>query len=44
MADVTITVRGLPEDVHQALKAAADKNERSLNGEILIRLKASVKK
>lgn len=43
MAEVTTTVR-LPEDLHKALKAEADKNERSLNGEIIVRLKASVKK
>jgi predicted HicB family RNase H-like nuclease len=34
----------LPDDLHKALKAAADKNERSINGEIVARLKASVKK
>jgi hypothetical protein len=28
----------------KALQDAADKNERSLNGEIVVRLKASVKK
>ena len=37
-----LTVRGIPDDVHAALKSAAKHNHRSLNGEILARLTASV--
>ena len=38
-----VAVRGLPEDVHRELKEAARRNHRSLNGEILARLTASVR-
>ncbi len=38
-----VAVRGLPEDVHRELKEAARHNHRSLNGEILARLTASVR-
>ena len=41
MADVAI--RGIPDELHQELKAAAERNHRSLNGEILTRLAASVR-
>ena len=41
MADVA--VRGIPEQVHSALKRAAARNHRSLNGEILTRLEASLR-
>ena len=37
-----LTVRGIPDDVHAQLKSAAKRNHRSLNGEILARLTASV--
>ena len=37
-----IALRGLRSDLHQSLKEAADRNHRSLNGEILARLEASV--
>ena len=37
-----IALRGLRPDLHQSLKEAADRNHRSLNGEILARLEASV--
>ena len=37
-----ITLRGIPDDVHAELKSAAKRNHRSLNGEILARLGASV--
>ena len=37
-----IALRGMPEHLHQELKAAAQQNHRSLNGEILARLAASV--
>ena len=34
----TITPRGVPDHLHQELKSAAGRNNRSLNGEILARL------
>lgn len=37
-----LALRGIPEDVHRKLRAAANRNHRSLNGEILSRLAASV--
>ena len=37
-----IALRGMSDDLHQELKAAAERNHRSLNGEILARLAASV--
>lgn len=39
MSDVA--VRGLPPELHRALKDAAARNRRSLNGEIVTRLEAS---
>ena len=36
-----VVLHGLPDRLHQALKAAARQNHRSLNGEILARLTAS---
>ena len=38
-----VTLRGIPDDVHAELKAAAKRHHRSLNGEILTRLTASVR-
>ena len=38
-----LALRGIPEDVHRGLQAAANRNHRSLNGEILARLEASVR-
>lgn len=38
-----ITLRGIPDEVHAELKAAAKRNHRSLNGEILSRLTTSVR-
>jgi len=38
-----ITLRGMSPAVHQALKEAAERNHRSLNGEVLARLEASVR-
>lgn len=40
MADVT--VRGIPGEVYETLKAEADRNRRSLNQEIVHRLEKSV--
>jgi hypothetical protein len=37
-----IALRGISSELHQALKNAAEQNHRSLNGEILARLEASV--
>ena len=37
-----IALRGMSPTVHKALKEAAERNHRSLNGEILARLEASV--
>ncbi|MXW23865.1 MAG: Arc family DNA-binding protein [Chloroflexi bacterium] len=37
-----LTLRGIPDDIHAELKAAAKRNHRSLNGEILFRLTTSV--
>ena len=39
-----LALRGIPEDVHRELQAAASRNHRSLNGEILARLTASVRR
>jgi plasmid stability protein len=41
MAD--LTVRGIPEEVYEALKAEAEGNRRSLNQEIVHRLERSVR-
>ena len=38
-----VALRGIPEDLHRELKSAATRNHRSLNGEILERLTASVR-
>ena len=37
-----IALRGVSSALHKALKQAAERNHRSLNGEILARLEASV--
>ena len=41
MADVAL--RGMSSELHQALKRAAERSHRSLNGEILARLDASLR-
>lgn len=38
-----LALRGIPQDLHRELKAAAKRNHRSLNGEVLARLAASVR-
>ena len=38
-----LAVRGIPDQLHRELKSAAIRNHRSLNGEILARLTASVR-
>ena len=37
-----VGLRGMSLELHQTLKRAAEKNHRSLNGEILARLEASL--
>ena len=37
-----IALRGIPDFLHRELKSSANRNHRSLNGEILARLMASV--
>jgi len=37
-----LTVRGIPEGVLKALRAAAKRNRRSLNAEVLVRLETAV--
>ena len=37
-----VALRGLSPELHRALKRAAEQNHRSLNGEILARLEASL--
>jgi hypothetical protein len=37
-----VALRGMSPTLHQALKTAAERNHRSLNGEILVRLERSV--
>ena len=38
-----LVLRGIPEELHRELKAAAKRNHRSLNGEMVARLAASVR-
>ena len=38
-----LALRGIPDSLHRELKAAARRNHRSLNGEILARLSASLR-
>ena len=38
-----MALRGIPDQLHRELKSAASRNHRSLNGEILARLAASVR-
>lgn len=37
----SITIKDLPDELHRKLKEEAKKNERSLNGEVLFRLRLS---
>jgi predicted nucleotidyltransferase/plasmid stability protein len=37
----TLTIRGVPDDLHEALKARAERNRRSLNSEILVLLESA---
>ncbi len=38
-----VALRGMSPELHQTLKQAAERSHRSLNGEILARLEASVR-
>jgi len=40
---INITLRGIPDAVHERLREEAERNHRSLNGEILARLEASLR-
>jgi plasmid stability protein len=38
----TITVKNIPEDLYDQLRAAAQRNRRSINGEIINRIERSL--
>ena len=38
----TVTVKGIPDELYQRLKAAAATNRRSVNGEIISRIESSL--
>ena len=40
----TLTLKNIPEELHARLKAAAERNRRSLNSEILARLERDVER
>ena len=37
---LTLTLKNIPQDLHAMLKKSAEKNRRSLNSEILLRLES----
>ena len=37
---LTLTLKNIPKDLHAQLKESAEKNRRSLNSEILVRLES----
>ena len=37
---LTLTLKNIPEDLHGLLKESAERNRRSLNSEILVRLES----
>ena len=39
----TITVKNIPDDLYRRLKAAAERNRRSINGEIIHRIEFSLR-
>jgi len=41
---VNLTLKGIPDDLYDALKQAAESNRRSLNNEAIVRLAATVKR
>ena len=38
-----LTIRDLPDELHKELKESAERNRRSLNGEIIMRLEQSIR-
>jgi plasmid stability protein len=40
----TLTLKNIPEDLHARLKASAQRNRRSLNSEILVRLEQDIRR
>ena len=40
----TLTLKNIPEDLHARLKASAERNRRSLNSEILVRLEQDLRR
>ena len=40
----TLTLKNIPDDLHARLKASAERNRRSLNSEILIRLEQDIRR
>ena len=38
----TLTLKNIPADLHARLKASAERNRRSLNSEILVRLEQDI--
>ena len=40
----TLTLKNIPEDLHARLKASAERNRRSLNSEILVRLEQDIRR
>ena len=38
----TITLKNIPDNIHLALKRAAESNHRSLNGEVIARLEQTL--
>jgi plasmid stability protein len=38
----TLTIKGLPERLHEVLKMSAERNRRSLNSEVIARLEEAV--
>jgi len=39
---LNLTIKNIPEEVHAVLKESAEKNRRSLNSEILVRLERDI--
>ena len=42
MADITLTLKNIPAALHARLKESAERNRRSLNSEILVRLESTL--
>jgi hypothetical protein len=39
-----LTIRGIPEDVYEALKKSAESNRRSINNEVIVLIERAMKK